>query len=395
MSEAQTHHRVVFLDHVARSSGAEIALVRLIEACHDDVRAHVILGEDGPLVEKLRTVGAEVEVISMAPQVRDARKDDMTAGRLPWRSALALARYTLALCHRLRELQPDLVHTNSLKAAIYGGLAGRLAGLPVVWHIHDRIASDYLPRPAVAVVRLMARCVPTWVLANSFTTLSTLPASGHTRVIYNAVPTPRRAEQLPPAEVDPHPFTVGVLGRIAPWKGHDVVLRAFASAFGGGPERLHLIGCALFGEEAYEQELRRLADDLNVSDQLVWRGFQDDVSAELAQLDVLVHASTTPEPFGQVVVEGMHAGLPVIATSVGGPVEIIDDGHDGILVPPQDVSALRTQLLELAGDPERRARLGRAGQDAATRFSPTALHTAIQTLYADPRLARRKPRRRA
>lgn len=167
MSEAQTHRRVVFLDHVARLSSAEIALVHLIDACRDDIRAHVILGEDGPLVERLRGVGADVEVISMAPQVRDARKDDMTAGRLPWRSAASLARYTLIVRRRLRELQPDLVHTNSLKAAIYGGLAGRLAGLPVVWHIHDRIASDYLPRPAVAVVRLMARCVPSWVLANS------------------------------------------------------------------------------------------------------------------------------------------------------------------------------------------------------------------------------------
>ena len=93
--------------------------------------------------------------------------------------------------------------------------------------------------------------------------------------------------------------------------------------------------------------------------------------------------------------KGVHAGLPVISTSVGGPLEIINDGRDGVLVPPQDVSALRDQLLELAGDPERRAQLGRAGRATATRFSLTTLHTAIQTLYADPRLTRRKPRRRA
>ena len=174
----RARHRVVYLDHVTRLSGAEIALARLLEASRDVVEPHVILGEDGPLVQRLRDAGATVEVLPMAENVRDARKGDMTASRLPWRSAGELARYVWALRRRLRDLEPDLVQTNSLKAAIYGGLAGRLTGVPVVWHIHDRIATDYLPRSAVLVIRALSRVLPTRVVTNSVTTLSTLPLTG-------------------------------------------------------------------------------------------------------------------------------------------------------------------------------------------------------------------------
>ena len=132
--------RVVYLDHIARLSGGEIALLRLLPALAGAVDAHVILGEDGPLVERLRAVGVSVEVLPMAPRVRDLRRDQVTGTGLDPAAMPELARYLLALRSRLRRLRPDLVHTNSLKAALYGGLAGRLTGIPVIWHVRDRIA---------------------------------------------------------------------------------------------------------------------------------------------------------------------------------------------------------------------------------------------------------------
>src|SRR5919197_957599 len=133
--------RVVVLDHVARLSGGEIALTRLLPALARHVDVHVILGEEGPLVERLRAHGIETEVVPLAPRFRDVRRETVRPLRL---DPLALAHLPAAVrrvSRRLRELDPDLVHTNSLKAALYGGLAARLVRVPAVWHVRDRIAS--------------------------------------------------------------------------------------------------------------------------------------------------------------------------------------------------------------------------------------------------------------
>ncbi len=112
-----------------------------------------------------------------------------------------------------------------------------------------------------------------------------------------------------------------------------------------------------------------MARELGLADRVSFRGFAEDVHAELARLDVLVHASTVPEPLGQVVLEGMAAGLPVVAADAGGPAEIIDDGVDGLLYPPGDEAALAERLRRLADDRELRVtpRSGRGGRRATVR----------------------------
>src|SRR3954449_7040719 len=187
VASAESRPRVVFVDHVARLSGAEIALARLVPALADRVECHVILGEDGPLVGRLREAGAVVEVLPMDERLRDVRKDTVRPGLGQLTSLARTARYVWRLRARLREVRPDIVHTNSLKAAIYGGFAGRLAGVPVVWHVRDRIDEDYLPGPAVRLVRALARRLPSAVIANSEATLATL---GHGLPAPAVVPSP-------------------------------------------------------------------------------------------------------------------------------------------------------------------------------------------------------------
>jgi glycosyltransferase involved in cell wall biosynthesis len=378
--------RVVYLDHCAKLSGAELALLRLLPAL-EDVDPHVILGEDGPLVSRLLGTGISVEVLQMPEAARDLPRNRALPRALPFMSVLGAAGYSARLARRLRQLQPDLVHTNSLKSALYGGVAARLAGIPAVWHIRDRIADDYLPAPAVRFVRTMTRWLPDALIANSQTTLVTL---GAVRPVGIVVPSPvvvrDPLQRIGRAQFrDRDELRIGIIGRITPWKGQHVFLEAFSRAFPGGSERAVFVGAALFGEseEAYARQLRERASELGLDGRVEFRGFREDVESELARLDVLVHASVIPEPFGQVVIEGMGFGLPVVAAGAGGPAEVIEEGVNGLLYPPGDVDALAQALQRLASDAELRRRLGRAARDKANEFAPDEIAHQVMNLYGD------------
>ena len=208
--------RVVYLDHTAVLSGGELALLHLLPAL-EDVQAHVILGESGPLVRRLEQAGISVEVLPLHDSTR--RRDRHDVGRLSVLGADSVASglHSLRLARRMRQLKPDLVHTNSLKAALYGGAAARLARVPVVWHVRDRIADDYLGSRGTALVRAAARRLPSAVIANSDTTLASLGVA-----------------RIGDPEPDPADAAAAREERRAVHRGHDRADRALE-----GPARLH------------------------------------------------------------------------------------------------------------------------------------------------------------
>jgi glycosyltransferase involved in cell wall biosynthesis len=374
----------VFLDHCARLSGGELALLRLLLVL--DVDAIVLLAEDGPFVAELRREGIAVEVVPMAEAGRGLRKERVRPGSVPLSSVIATASYTIRLAKRLRRLRPDLVHTNSLKSALYGGVAGRLARIPVVWHVRDRIASDYLPPGAVKLVRGAAKVLPAAVIANSEATMATLPPAS-SRGIRRVVPSPVIYDSVDATPQRTHvaqgTLRFGLVGRIAPWKGQSVFLEAFARAFPAEPHQAVIVGGPLFGEdeEEYERALHRQAAALGISDRVEFTGHVNDVPRVLRGLDVLVHASTVSEPFGQVILEGMVVGIPVVAANAGGPAEVADHNVNALLYPPGDAAALADCLVRLAADARLRARLGRAGRKRARDFAPERVATQVMGLY--------------
>lgn len=374
--------RVVFVDHCAQLSGGEIALLRLLQAL-DQVEAHVILAEDGPLTKELVRAGISAEVLPMHEQARGLKKERLRPGTVSLMTAFHSVAYCLTLARRLRRLKPDIVHTNSLKAGIYGSAAARLARIPSVWHLRDRIADDYLPAPAVRLVRVWARFMPSGLIANSEATLASVKSSVSNAVIPSPVSASTLNHSYRRSLGHEGELRVGIVGRICPWKGQDVFLRGFASAFPQGNARAIVVGAALFGEEEYDQGLRQLAQSLGIEDRVDFRGFRHDVNAELAQFDILVHASTSPEPFGLVVVEGMAAGLPVVASDGGGPAEVITQGVNGLLYPPGDDQALAGILMDLATDSDLRQRLGKAAVARSRDFSPDSVAPRIMSFYRE------------
>jgi glycosyltransferase involved in cell wall biosynthesis len=378
--------RVIYLDHTSQLSGGELALTRLLPVL-TDVEPHVILGEEGPLVARLQQAGVSVEVFPMNRRTRHLEKDAVRLGRLPLSAAWDTVWYSVRLARRLRRLRPDVVHTNSLKSGIYGSIAARLSGIPLVWYLHDRIDADYLPRSAVLLIRAFTRYLADVVVSNSHATRQTISPRARSLVAPPVVGLAIPASAAPPPD---RPLVLGMIGRLASWKGQHVFLRAFAHAFPDGLQRAVLIGAPLFGEAeaAYGESLRQLADELHISTRVDFRGHRDDIPEQLHSLDILVHASITPEPFGQVVIEGMSAGLPVVASRGGGPDELIRDKVDGLLYPPGDVPALAKIFRQLADEPELRAQLARAAERRARDYSPESVGRQIMRAY---RLAQQGP----
>ena len=379
LAEPCRRMRVVYLDHVGQLSGGEIALLRLLPHL-EEVDPHVILAEDGPFADRLVQSGISTEVLPMHAGARDLRKDSVTARALRFGVLAHTAVHVLRLAVHLRRLSPDLVHANSLKSGLYGSLAARLAGVPMVWHVRDCITEDYLPRSAVRLVRFMTRHLASAVVANSHATAATIDPRVKPVVVYSVVSHAPRVAPIRRVAAAAE-ITVGMIGRLAPWKGQDLFVRAFADAFPSGAQRCVLVGSAMFGEEDYVASLHQLAADLGVADRVEFRGFRSDVEHELSRFDMLVHASIIPEPFGQVVLEGLGAGVPVIAAAAGGPAEILRHEINGLLYPMGDQRALSRNLRRLADDPDERLRLAESGYKTASGYRTEDVSLLLQDVY--------------
>lgn len=165
-------------------------------------------------------------------------------------------------------------------------------------------------------------------------------------------------DQMGPAPADRRssaPGVVGIIGRISPTKGQLEFVRAAARVLRERPRvRFRIIGAPLFGENSYAAAVHREVDSLGIAEAVEFSGFVNDPAAELDSLSLCVHASPTPEPFGQVIVEAMIRGVPVVATRGGGVTEIVQPDPEGEplgwLVPPRDVAALSDAILEALND---------------------------------------------
>lgn len=374
--------RVALVNHSARLGGAELALLHLVTR-FDRAAVHptVLLGEEGPLAERLRAASIDVAVLPLDPRLGAQRKDSLTAAGLADPVLLSLfTRAVARTCRALRGLEARIVHTNSLKAHLLGGVAGRLVGAGVLWHVRDHIDTPYLPPAAVRAVRLAARLVPHRVVAVSESAARTVGRSD-VSVLYQGVPLP----ELNGDRAATGRLRVGLVGRIAPWKGQHVFLAAAARLARAFPEaEFVLAGAPLFGEEAYERELRRQAECLLLAGRVRFLGFREDVWEVYRELDVAVHASTLPEPYGNVVLEAMASRTPVVAAGAGGVLELVEDGRTGVLVPPGDPVALAAALERLLRDPEERRRLGDAGRrHVEERFSLARDARFVERLYRE------------
>jgi len=172
-------------------------------------------------------------------------------------------------------------------------------------------------------------------------------------------------------------FVVGAFGRLSPWKGQHVLIEAVARL---SDVHVAIVGDALFGEAEYVELLHALVRKHALSDRVQFLGFRRDAPRLMCSVDIVAHTATAPEPFGRVIVEGMLASRPVIATRAGGAIEILRDGETGILVTPGSVEELQEAIIRLKTNSGLLSQLARQGrQSALSDFSVEKMVRSIDT----------------
>jgi glycosyltransferase involved in cell wall biosynthesis len=285
----------------------------------------------------------------------------------------------------------DLIFANTQKALVVGAFAARAAKKPLLWYLHDIVTADHFSRLNRWLDVVFSRTLVTRVVANSYASSNALLAAGGLcdAVVHNGIDTRSFSDGtergLPEVRsklnLTGQPM-VGVFGRIASWKGQHVLLQALARL----PDvQVLMVGDALFpGDTEYFEDLKQRASAPIISGRVHFLGFRRDIFQVMRLCDVIVHTSIAPEPFGRVIVEGMLAGKPVIATRAGGVPEIIEDGVTGRLVEPNNPEALAAAIQSLLGEPEGTAAMALRGQAfARKRFSLETMTSAMESEIAE------------
>lgn len=333
----------------------------------------VVLPVDGPLRDELRAAGAEV-VIHDVPVLRKSAMKPGGFVKLVRDLVLQGPRMVAAL----RQTRPDLVYVNTIVQP-WWALAARMARKKVVVHVREaEVDPPAVVRRALLSPLLLAHSV----IANSrFTERQILRdcpgVRSRTRVIYNGKDWSSYGVAHEAGQEGV--FRVLYLGRLSPRKGTDVAVRAVSLLRETGVDaRLTLAGAVFPGYEWYERDLKTLAVELGLdAGVLTFTGFVSRTQELFSTADALVVPSRA-EPFGTVAAEGLAAGVPVVVSDVQGLVEIITDGEDGLVVPPDHPDALASALRTLVDDPQAGAALVEKGRRSVhERFSRERYRAAI------------------
>ena len=400
--------KILFLSPSGQTGGAERSLLDLmasLRAAQPEWAMALIVAQEGPLVDFAKTAGIPASVIpfpTMLARLGDAAVGG-PAGNSVGRvhligkmlmSGPGVGAYVLKLRKAIRAAAPEVVHTNGLKMHILGAIAAP-RGLPLLWNIRDFVSR----RP------LMRRMLPVWARRCSVAVTNSNSVARDLRSVCGArlkrVVTVCNAIDL--AEFRPHGpkldldelsgmppakdgvVRVGLLATLARWKGQEVFLRALSMLPESLQIRGYIIGGSLYetnGSQYSIAELREIGAHFGVSSRVGFTGFVPEPAPAMRALDIIVHASTEPEPFGRVIAEGMACGRAVVASAAGGVSEIATDGENALLHPCGDAGVLAERIRRLASNPALRARLGAAGRtNAELHFGRSRMAAELIEVY--------------
>lgn len=357
---------LVVSNHGEIVGGGEISLLTLLKGL-DRSRwtPVVVVPSEGAVADGCRALGVPVHVIPL-PRLR--------------RPGLCAFRSLSALVRLAKETSACLLHANGSRAMFYAGLAGRLSGRAVIWHLR---ISDQDPQLDWLLARMATRIIAISEAVKA--RLNRWPrAYGCCNVVPNGLDLTTFVTAKEPAVVrgslgiGPEERVIGTVGRLVPFKGHRYLLQAFAGVrlrhpsarllvVGDGPER-----------DSLEQQLHEMGLDGTVQ----FTGHRCDVPDLLAVMEIFVLPSLG-EHFGRVLLEAMALEKPVVGTQAGGVLEVVEDGVTGVLVPPANPEALAEGIIRLLDDPTQARAMGRAGRRRVETYFNLRRHAElVEAVYA-------------
>jgi glycosyltransferase involved in cell wall biosynthesis len=389
--------RVLYVNHTAEVSGGERSLLSLLAALPPSVQ-RTVASPRGELAAAVRAQG--VPVAPITGTAGSLRLHGLHTPRALGEMSVAAVQVRRAA----RRAHADVVHANSIRA----GLVLALARTPAARIVHVR---DVLPsgRVSAATLRLLGASADI-VLANSAYTAEAVRAAApqaRIEVVHNPVDLarwdPERIDrELARARLGlagTRGVLLGVVAQLSPWKGQGTAIEALKLLVGEGLDaHLLLIGSAKFvarstrfDNEAYVTSLRAEVARAGLEDRVDWLGERDDVPELMRALDILLLPSRE-EPFGRALIEAMALRVPVIATTVGGPPEIVTDGEQGYLLPPEQPAAWAQAIKRIAASPQLAQAMGQAGRERVEDAFSAERHAASVLEVYERALARRGAR---
>jgi len=393
--------RVMFLNPAAGLGGSERSLLDILASLRRSklaVETKVVLFADGELVREIRALEVEVAVLPPPLGIEtlgESRAEDGAASRTGlFRAALGIPSFARSLRRLIRDFRADIVHTNGMKAHVLAALA--VPDVPRLVHLRDFIGARRVSRHLLPLVGRRAL-----IVANSAAVRSDVLAQNpnlSVEVVHNAIdleefrPRPRELAELaalsgleaPPERA----VVVGLVATYAWWKGHGTFIRAAArvrAALPGRNVRFYIVGGPVYraaGSQITEADLRLAVERAGLVSDAGLVPFQRDVARVYQGLDVLVHASDRPEPFGRTIVEAMASGRAVVIARAGGATELFTEGHTGLGFRPGDPDDLARAVVELVRDEALRERISAAARtEALARFGHERLAEQIYGAY--------------
>ncbi|MEM6450988.1 MAG: glycosyltransferase [Cyanobacteria bacterium P01_D01_bin.105] len=402
--------KILFLDQSGKLGGAELCLADIAQPFGQSSLVGVFA--DGDFPAKLRQLDIPVKVLT-----EQTLRVQKASGLLAGLKSLAQLWPLISTVVRLSRSY-DLIYANTQKALVVGAIASFLGRRPFVYHLHDIVSAEHFSATNRQIIITLANRAAL-VIANSYASRDAFISAGGSadklHVVYNGFAPEayikdhqRKTQEESKTQSEDEaqsersaalrqglvsnssfsesgsaspnaPFIVGHFSRLSPWKGQHVLIEALQHC----PDNVValLIGDALFGEEAYVQQLHQQVKRLNLEHRVKFLGFRTDVPDLMAACDLVAHTSTASEPFGRVIVEAMLCGRPVVAAAAGGAMEIVEHGTTGWLTPPGNAAKLADIITTACIHPTQAATIAQQGQmSAQQRFSLTAVNAQINGL---------------
>jgi glycosyltransferase involved in cell wall biosynthesis len=320
-------------------------------------------------ISKIRSLGIEVHVLKRKFSfLGRSHILSLLLEELPF----AFKLYFLILRKKI-----DIVHLNNDISRHIGSVIGSvMSRTPIICTMRG-----YWGRQRSFLIKSIMKFVSHYIIISKYVEEHELslgsPISSHT-IIYDGVDL---AKFVFNEKAKDQTKKVAIVGNLHEYKGHKIFLEA-AKIVGGKIKNIEFLVVGNVVDQKYFSELKDYVKDNDLEGAVIFKGFISDVPGLLNTLDIFVHASTTPEPFGMVICEAMAASLPVVSTDIGGPKEIVTDQFDGLLIEPKNADVLAQPILMLLEDPNLRKTLGEnARKTVENKFTAEKTASEIEKIY--------------